>query len=170
MAFCKVNLLFVLMTKKHMFYCCQLLKINRGFAKCLLLSKIWKMYYLFLYFYCKGNLSSVPPSPSSVHSIQHWGLCFTLNRATEWMLWCAMCSFSLIFFSLFTLMLLIQSHSLRIMLLVKANLAYSALFRFPCLGNICILSYYILHYIIIAYFSITELTSGWLVLVCDRLC
>ena len=72
----------------------------------------------------------------------------------------------LIFFSLFTLMLLIQSHSLRIMLLVKANLAYSALFRFPCLGNIFIL----LYYIIIAYFSITELTSDWLVLVCDRLC
>ena len=65
----------------------------------------------------------------------------------------------LIFFSLFTLMLLIQSHNQRIKLLVKANLAYSALFRYPCLGNIFILLYYILYYIIIAYFSITELTS-----------
>ena len=65
----------------------------------------------------------------------------------------------LIFFSLFTLMLLIQSHNQRIKLLVKANLAYSALFRYPCFGNIFILLYYILYYIIIAYFSITELTS-----------
>ena len=51
-------------------------------------------------------------------------------------------------------MLLIQSHSLRIMLLVKANLAYSALFRFPCLGNKLESIFFI-----IAYFSITELTS-----------